>query len=207
MHVRELSVRRYGPMAPFHADNIGTFTLVHGPNERGKTLLIDALIRLLFKKDLKRSHLKLFGNLNRVSEKPEGYVVLATHAEEFKLEDDESIIGRVDSRLTPEDFRNLFVIRDSDLAVREERDYYEGITERLTGIKAREIDRVLKAVQHQGRLRSLSPDSLYVNSATQGKVADEMKRAGQLLEEITALRAQLADGDFESATERVVAAR
>ena len=48
MQIKHVHVFRYGPLPAFQRQ-LGGFTLVHGPNERGKTLLLDAIFRLLFK--------------------------------------------------------------------------------------------------------------------------------------------------------------
>ena len=75
MRIKTLRVDRYGPLGEFGPHVFLPFVLVYGANEQGKTLLIDAIVRLLFKKDLgKRA--KDFGNLNRVEETPEGFIVL-----------------------------------------------------------------------------------------------------------------------------------
>jgi len=196
MHVRQLYVSRYGPMAPFHSD-LSNFVLVHGPNEQGKTLLIDSLVRLLFKGELKRQHLKFFGNLRRVTEEPEGYAVMATHSEEIKLERTESLSDYLPFDLSPEDFRNIFLIRDSDLALSNESHYYETISEKLTGLRSTEIGRVIGAIQRLGRLRSLSPESLLVNNLEQGKYADLMRDARGLVGEIKRLREELRVSNFD----------
>lgn len=207
MHVRSLVVTRYGPMTPFQDDRLAPFTVLHGPNEQGKTLLIDALVRMLFKKKLKRSALKLFGNLGRVNETPEGYVVLATHAEEIKLGDNDTIDEVAPFAMTPEDFRNIFLIRDSDLSVRDERDFYEGITEKLTGIRSSEIDRLLKIIQRLGRLRSITPESALGNSAENDKIADRIRAALALVKDIGTLREELAQNDFDGLVQELVAVR
>lgn len=207
MHVRSLVVTRYGPMAPFEDEHLPAFTVIHGPNEQGKTLLIDALLRLLFKKKLKRSSLKHFGNLGRVNETPEGYVVLATHAEEVKLGEDDTLSDVSKIAITPEDFRNVFLIRDSDLSVRDEREFYEGITEKLTGIRSSEIDRLLKVIQRMGRLRSITPESALANSVENDKIADRVKAARALVRDLDAARDELTQAGFDELVQELVGVR
>jgi hypothetical protein len=67
--------------------------------------------------------------------------------------------------LRPEDFRNVFVVRDSDLTVHDEDEYYEKVTETLTGLRTSEIEKVLETLRHRGRLRTLLPDSPLANNA------------------------------------------
>ena len=86
MRIKQLHVTRYGPMPPFVKDDLADFILIFtAPTERGKTLLIDALVRLLFKKDLRKTYRRHFGtggrNMNRVVEKPEGFVVMESRGE------------------------------------------------------------------------------------------------------------------------------
>lgn len=206
MRIKHLHVTRYGPMIPFEHDNFGAFTLVHGPNEQGKTLLIDALVRMLFKRDLKKTYRRQFGNMDRVPENPEGFVVVESRGTEHKLEAKESLTTVFPITVTPEDFRNVFMVRDSDLSLNSEHGYYTRVTEKLTGLRSSEIERVLKAVQKRGRLRSISPDSDLSNNVEQGKVAERVAAASALVEEIRSLKESLqADGYDRLETELVEA--
>lgn len=192
MHVKALHVTRYGPMTPFEHDAFGPFTLVYGPNEQGKTLLIDALVKLLFKKELKKSRERRFGNMRRVAEQPEGFVVLRSHAEEVKLEADDTLSKRFAVDLGPDDFRNVFLIRDSDLRLDEEKEYYNHITEKLTGLRSSEIHSLLKIIQRRGRLRAASADSGLVNSVEHGKWSDRIRDTHRVIDQIASLRDDLA---------------
>lgn len=201
MRIKQLHVSRYGPMAPFENDELGNFALVHGANERGKTLLIDALIRLLFKKELRKTVRRHFGvgnrNMNRVLENPEGYVVLQTGSKEHKLEANQTLNDVLQVAITPDDFRNVFVVRDGDLTLRDEDKYYSRVSEKLTGLRSSEIDRLMRALQKRGKLRSATPDSDLANSLEQGKIADKVKDAESLIREIRALRETLLAEKFD----------
>jgi len=194
-------------MTPFEHDGFGAFTVVYGPNEQGKTLLIDALFKLLFKKELKRTKEKRFGNMKRVGEQPEGYVVLQTHADEVKLEGEDTISTFFPGGVTPDDFRNVFLVRDSDLGILDEREYYAGITERLTGLRSSEIEALLKVVQAKGRLRTIATDSALSNSIEHGKVAERVKRVERLVEDIKKTRDDLAFARFDELTDDLVDTR
>jgi len=201
MRIKQLHVTRYGPLAPFENDDLGAFTLIHGPNEQGKTLLIDALVRMLFKKDLRKTSRRHFGtgerNMNRVTEKPEGFVVLESRGEIHKLEATESIKDVFSFAAVPEDFRNVFVVRDSDLSLKDEDKYYSRVTEKLTGLRSSEIERLVLSIQKRGRLRSATGDSGLANSADQGKIADKVRDARALIEEIRDLRESLLAEKFD----------
>ena len=156
MRIKSIRIDRYGPLVDFNEGDLANFTLVHGPNERGKTLVIDAILKLLFKKDLKRKS-KHFGNIDRVTEEPEGFLVLEQDGQEIKLGRKESLSDHVD--IGPVDFRNLFVVRDSDSSIVEEKDYYVSISERLAGLRTSEIEKIKQVLQAKGRLTNPSSDS------------------------------------------------
>ena len=201
MRIRQLHVTRYGPMAPFENDDLGAFTLIYGPNERGKTLLIDAIIRLLFKKELRKTLRRHFGvgsrNMNRVSENPEGFIVLETKDTEHKLESNETLNDVVPVTINPEDFRNVFVVRDGDLSLRDEDKYYSRVSEKLTGLRSSEIEKLMRAVQKRGRLRSAMPESDLANNLEQGKLADKVREAEVLIGDIRALKESLLAEKFD----------
>jgi exonuclease SbcC len=211
MRIKQLHVTRYGPMVPFSNADLGPFTLIHGPNEYGKTLLIDALVRMLFKKQLRKTYRRQFGtgrrNMNRVAENPEGFVVLESKGTERKLEADQTITDVFPFPVNPEDFRNVFVVRDSDLSLEGEDRYYTRVTEKLTGLRSSEIEKLMRAIQKRGRLRSASPDSALANSAEQGKIADKVAEARGLVAEIRALKEELVSGKYDELEGEVMSIR
>lgn len=202
MHVKRVVVSRYGPLEPIDA-SFEPFTVVHGPNEKGKTLLLDALLRMFFKDELKR-HVKLFGNLSRVSETPEGFVVIATHAEEVKLASDATLATVAPTPISPEDFRNVFLIRDSDLDIHNETAYYGRVTEQLCGTRSRQIEKILAALKVLGRLRSATPDSVLTKSKGTRRVGERLETAEALLDEMNTARTRLDAVGFDAADRRLV---
>ena len=71
MRIQEFFIKRYGPVQDKGYTLSPSFNLFWGENEDGKTLSIDALVRLLLGK-----HVKGFEKIDRVGENAEGYVVL-----------------------------------------------------------------------------------------------------------------------------------
>jgi exonuclease SbcC len=211
MRIKQLHVTRYGPMAPFAHGELAPFTLFHGPNEQGKTLLIDALIRMLFRKELRKPYRRHFGtgrrNMNRVLESPEGFVVLESRGVERKLEGDQTVTTHFPFPVAPDDFRNVFVVRDSDLSLEKEDRYYSRVTEKLTGLRSSEIERLVREIQKRGRLRSPSPDSGLANSAEQGKVADKIKEARDLVGEIRELKQSLLSDKYDELERELISVR
>jgi len=142
----EVHVERYGPLR--ETLTIGDATVVYGPNESGKTLLVEALLR------------SLTGDRSvadpRIQEQPEGYVVLDGDEGEHKLGADETLLDRYAERynfeLTPAEFRNVFVVRDGDLRVLDEQRFYRQVTDRIVGIWTGDIETVRDRVLERGRL-------------------------------------------------------
>ena len=54
MRIKALRIDRHGPLTEFSRTHVGDFTLVYGPNEHGKTLIIDAIIKMLFRKEFSK---------------------------------------------------------------------------------------------------------------------------------------------------------
>uniref|UniRef100_A0A7C4NVJ1 YhaN AAA domain-containing protein n=1 Tax=Thermodesulfobacterium geofontis TaxID=1295609 RepID=A0A7C4NVJ1_9BACT len=71
MKIKEFLINRYGPLKIKEPILLDNFNLIWGKNEEGKTLTIEALIKLLIGEDIKN-----FENINRIEEKPEGYVII-----------------------------------------------------------------------------------------------------------------------------------
>ncbi len=204
MHIRRIVVARYGPLKPLD-ETLSAFTVIHGPNERGKTLIVDALVRMFYKDELKRSHYKLFGNITRVDERPEGFVVMATHAGETKIGAEESISDVAPVAISPEDFRNVFLIRDSDLALSNEEAYYGRVSERLCGTRSTAIERLKEVLKRIGRLRSATPDSPITirKDRDQKRIGEQVVAAEKLLDEIIALGIAVEKEEFDVSYRRL----
>ncbi|MCK4446656.1 MAG: AAA family ATPase, partial [Candidatus Marinimicrobia bacterium] len=71
MKIKEFSIRRYGPLPDSGRISLQNFNLFFGNNEDGKTLTIDALVKLLLGK-----YIKDFEHINRVDETPDGHVII-----------------------------------------------------------------------------------------------------------------------------------
>lgn len=194
MRLRELKIDRYGPLREVTLSGIDGLTLVHGANEEGKTLLIDAIIRLLFRKRLGQ-RAKSFGNMTRVQESPEGYVVVEIDGQEIKIDRSDSLDKHI--TITPDDFRNIFVVRDSDLTILNEAEYLTDLTEKLTGLRTSEIHRIRKKLQLTGCLTNASSASELANNAESGHIRSKVETAEELAEEIHNLADALDGDDFE----------
>ena len=106
MRVKEFSIMRYGPLSNTGRILLHSFNLFWGKNEDGKTLTIDALVKMLLGRSVRE-----FEHINRVEENPEGYVIVESEkGEEIKLPergDLTKIAG-----LTSSECCNIFIVRN-----------------------------------------------------------------------------------------------
>jgi len=116
MRIDEFKITKYGPLHDYGKTKLKDFTLFFGENEDGKTLSIDALTKLMFGgRDIK----EFDSNINRVDEKPDGYVgVRDSKGKLIKIPEKGSFRKNYD--LTASECRNIFVIRNSDLSITSE---------------------------------------------------------------------------------------
>lgn len=112
--IKEFSIIRYGPLPNIGRIWLGSFNLFFGRNEDGKTLTIDALVKLLLGRNIRD-----FEHIDRVGENPEGYVIIEDDkGKEIKLPE-KGNLTKV-AGLTASECRNIFVIRNSDLTIARE---------------------------------------------------------------------------------------
>ncbi len=186
MNLKEFMIRRYGPLPDSGLKQTGPFNLFFGPNEEGKTLTIDALLRMLMGKGVNH-----FKGIGRVDENPEGFLIIEEQAgEEIKLPEAgtvEDLFG-----ISPAEFSNIFVIRDSDLSINEENTFYRNITNRLTGLRTGEIEKLKRKVCELG---GITAGGEYLNTAPL-KLKDKIIKGRSLLERAAALLAQLQEEGF-----------
>lgn len=161
MFLKEYALRRYGPLPDSGKLKLGKFNLFFGANEDGKTLTIDALLKILFGKAAVRS----FQAIRRVEEQPDGYVILLLEdRQEMKLPEAGSLPDLLG--ISAAEFANIFIIRDSNLAIANEDQFYRGVTNRLTGMRSGEIKvvidglRELGQVTNTGEYKNTAPDKL-----------------------------------------------
>lgn len=193
MIIKEYDIRRYGPLSASGIKEPGLFNLIYASNEEGKTLTIDALLKMIFKKNL-----KVFKGIKRVEENPEGYLILANNSnQEIKFPES----GTLDQHfgLSPDMFANIFVIRDSDLTIHDENSFYRDFTSRLTGLRTGEIEKLKSAVLDLG---GVTEGGSYQNTAPL-KLKDKIDRASTLKDKTENLLGQLREENFTSFEEEL----
>uniref|UniRef100_A0A7V5XGS6 Rad50/SbcC-type AAA domain-containing protein n=1 Tax=Thermodesulfobacterium geofontis TaxID=1295609 RepID=A0A7V5XGS6_9BACT len=191
MKIKEFLIIRYGPLKIKKPILLNSFNLLWGKNEEGKTLTIDALIKLLIEGDIKS-----FENIDRVEEKPEGYVIIRDASGKdikFPEKRKKTNLNQL-TNLTSQEFRNIFIIRNSDLSISKESEFYTNITEKLTGIlKTKDILKIKNKLLEIG---NLTPSGEFKDDKPE-KLKTRLNNAQQLIEKISKLERKIKENRFD----------
>ena len=190
MKIKEFSIIRYGPLSNTGRILLDNFNLFSGKNEDGKTLTIDALVKMLFKKGR-----KVFEWLDRVEEEPEGYLVLQKGDKEIKLSEKGDLTKT--TKLGAYEFRNIFIIRDSNLSILQEGGFYGNVTDRLTGLRTEEISDIKKKLQELGKLTKPDSSASLSNAASAENIKSRLETAKVLAKIIRALEKKAEKEGFD----------
>lgn len=200
MEIKEFLLLSYGPLRGNKRYLLEKFNLLWGQNEEGKTLTIDALTKLM----LGQSSFN-FADINRVLELPQGYILIEKKdGHQVKIAPENNLTQF--SAITPSEFNNIFIIRNSDLSIASrgrnetEIDFYSAVTNRLTGLRTNELDRIknklrdLANITPTGRFRSISEEQL-------GK---RLQEAVELLQRIRKLKQEIEQANFDKSEEKLL---
>ena len=194
MKIEEFLISDYGPLPERGRFSLGDFNLIYGENESGKTLTIDAIIKMLVGK--KASNFKF---INRVDELPEGYVlILEDDGKKTKIKGKKTIKNVLD--LTFSEFCNLFIIRNSDLEIFKAPDFYNNVTERLLGLRIKDIEEIRKNLRSIG---NLTPGGKFSNKGEE-KLENRMKNARNSITAIKLLRKKIEEENFDRLEESLI---
>lgn len=147
MRIKEIFIQRYGKLRPFHTTFKKNTCIIFGPGGSGKTLTIDAILRMLLGKDA-----VWFLRHKEVDETPAGYLVIEKDGKEFKLGEDMHLSDVPGLELDPAELKNLFVIQDADLGISDEDKFYGRVTNKLIGVRTEDIRRIKDELRKRGRL-------------------------------------------------------
>jgi DNA repair exonuclease SbcCD ATPase subunit len=220
MKIKEYLITRYGPLKNKGPFQLKDFNLFWGKNEEGKTLTIDALVKLLLGRNTRD-----FERIDRVEENPEGYVIiLDDKGKEVKLPEKGDLTKVVD--LTSSECCNIFIVRNSNLSVArdvaQESEFYTNVTDHLTGLRTKEISKLKEILREiakitpEGTFRNIKDEKLKTRigdaNFLERKINDlvkEMKEKGfdKLEEEAARQREEIKRitqkiGSFEDARKR-----
>jgi exonuclease SbcC len=195
MRIKEFFIKRYGPLREITYSLSHPFNLLIGNNEDGKTLTIDALVKLLLGHNVRD-----FGHIiDRVEENPEGYCVIeGDDGKEIKLPEhgDLTTIAAV----TASECRNIFIIRDSDLSIAQESEFYTTVTNRLTGLRTEEILKTKEALREIGRI---TPSGIFRDIKDEA-LKTRIEWAQDLVDTIEGLTEEMSAGKFDELEEEAV---
>jgi phage shock protein A len=199
MQISELQIGRYGPLGDFSHQFEDNLEVFFGPNESGKTLLLESVLKLL-SSDISG----VFPGISRVSEQPSGHLYLETPDGEEQLGDDLYIEDISD--ITPNHLRNVFVVRDSDLELRDEHTFYDSVTQRIGDLHTNEIQAVQERLVETGRLTSLDGRGLS-SAAYRDNAEDVRDSAADLAEDIQAYIEEVESDDIAGAEREFISVK
>ena len=174
MRIESIQLDRYGPLAGFDHEPTGGLEVLYGPNEAGKTLLLEGVCRLLAPESG-----ALFGATERVERDPVGAIGVRRDGERLCVAGDG---GLDDDHLTARHLRNVFVIRDSDLRLADEHAFYDSVTEQIGDLHTGELDALAEILKERGRL---TDQTLSLSTAA------DHDEAGDVRDEAAALAAEI----------------
>jgi exonuclease SbcC len=195
MRIKEFVIHRYGPLAETGKVRLNTFNLFWGENEEGKTLTIEAVIKLLLSKTR-----KLMADIDRVKEEPEGFIIIENdEGGEDKIPEQGRISDLVN--LSGEECANLFIIRNSDLSIARESEFYGSVTERLTGLRSSQIQKVKKNLRILGYL---TESHHTVNTRESQYLSNRLTNAEELIRKCQELSKSAKTKDYDKLEQKLV---
>jgi chromosome segregation ATPase len=199
MRLNQIYVRHYGPVQK-DLELDGDINVIRGPNESGKSLLVEALLKRLAD-----------GSVTNpvISESPEGFVEITDGSNKETLQDGDSLTEfceeNYNQAVRAEELRNIFVIRRGDLTFNEGDDFYSHITDKLTGRRVEDIDEVKDALIDEGRLTSgrlnISSSQSYYNAK------DQLDAAKQLRDDVESYIEEAGKNDLNQAESSLYTAK
>jgi len=175
MRIKEIYIKRYGPIENLDIKAKEGLQLIYGMNESGKTLMIDAVVKMLLS-----GKVKDFERIDRVDERPEGYIVLEDEDREIKLAGDSELSAYLG--VDGKDLRNIFVIRDSDVQLRDGENYLRRVTDRLAKLEIGRIETIKAHLACYGRLTNATSAARLLNDAVSNKIAEQRRQAVSLIQ-------------------------
>ena len=197
MRITEFEIDIYGPLAGTGSIKLGDFNLFFGRNENGKTLTIDALIKFLVGKKAKDF------KADRVDGEPNGHVKILMGGDsrdrsEKTLPYDGDLPGITKSLPAPlssSDFRNIFIIRNSEVFLSAEADFYTKVTERLVGLRTSDLKKIKKNLLEIGKL---TPGMDFRDDEKSSKLKKRINRAAELITIIQNSKEKLLSGKYDT---------
>lgn len=199
MRVTEIHVDRYGPLRRTTVEPGPGLHVLYGPNEAGKTLFLEALLRLV-----EPEITKAMPPVERVEDAPAGYVRAVRDGEEVHRDGAESLFAGTD--VSPAHLANIFVVRESDLSLlSDEHSFYSSLTEHIGVLHTTALDRIEEELILRGRLTK--KERRLSSAEDRDEAAEVRERARSLEEEIDEYVEEAEDEGLDELEGRLVATR
>lgn len=199
MRIKEFHIRKYGPIMLSKTFQLSNFTIFYGKNESGKTLTIEAILKMLVGK--KEAKEKYYENIDRVKEFPTGYLILEDGERSIRVENGEFLRQ---FNLSHEELKNTIIIRNSDLSIErpqknKESDVYSIVTEKLVGSRISEIQSIRAKILES----SIITESGIFKDQKDAKYKQRYEKAETIIQEINALLPTLESADYFEIEEKI----
>jgi len=180
--LKRIRVDHYGPLGDIDLELDEGLNVFYGGNESGKTLLVEAITRMLLENE------SGFNGIERVSQQPTGMLIGESNGEEMELSQEplENLFDDVNA----DDIRNAFIIRDFDLRLPEKQndfgssDYFNDVTDRVLGSKTNKIEGIRDEIADFSYLTNNTADSKIENRKSTGHLRKKKEEAEELKDEI-----------------------
>lgn len=200
MEIREIAVNHYGPLRDVRYAPRPGLTVFYGPNESGKTLLLDSILKLML-----GNRIRDFTGIDRVPDSPQGRIAMVIEGREHILDG----TTRLD-QLTELDgnyLRNIFVIRNKDLNMAGQSGFLRRVSDRLTGMESQRLLDLKDILRKRGCLTNATSSAKLSKSAEYNKIGEHVETAATLAEEIQAYLNTAQEQELDSLERRLEDAR
>jgi len=170
MEIKEIVINHYGPLRDVKHRPKSGLQVFYGPNESGKTMLIDAILKLML-----GNRLRDFADIDRVPDLPQGRVALAIDGKEHFL-DGNSRLDKV-TGLDSNHLRNVFVIRNKDLQISGQANFLQRVSDQLTGMEGRRLEDLRDILRKRGHLTNPSSTAKLSKSNEFNKIGEHVETA------------------------------
>lgn len=177
MDVERVKIDSYGPLRDVDHEFDGGLTLLHGANESGKTLYVEAFVKMLLDAEAEG-----FPDIQRVQGMPAGFVEVDCSDGRLQLPD-AGFSEVFPPPATSRDVRDAFVVRDVDLRrPRRSADfgrssYLRDVTDRVLGARTGEIEQLQEELAELG---DLTPSFERLRNQQPRKLKDRVEEAREL---------------------------
>lgn len=190
MRIHQLNLHVYGPLENVTLNFGPGLQIIYGPNESGKTLLIDALVKLL----LGIKNIRDFAAIDRVPGLPEGHLRLHLEGREHILKAGFHLDKLVN--ITPRDLRNLYVVRNKDLEM-SGSGYLQQLSDRLTGMDTTRMKQLRALLAERAGLTNPTSSAKLAVSRESGYLGRRYQESIKLIQQISAYLGEAKSRNFD----------